>query len=68
MRTVSEFTDGLKSGSTYNYTATNYTFQCTANPETPGQSGHRYFFISDGGVITFSTAGTATSASSPVDV
>ena len=57
---------GLKSGYTYQYTGGSSTFSCSSGPETPGQSGRRYFFVDTTGVIRFSTTGTASSANSPI--
>ncbi len=58
---------GTKSGYSFNYTGATNSFSCTADPESPGQSGDRYFFVDLSGVIRFSTTGTATSASAPID-
>ncbi len=58
--------DGNKAGYTFSYTGATFTFSCTADPETPGTSGTRYFFVDSSGVIRFSTTGTATSASTPI--
>ena len=57
---------GLKSGYTYTYTGTPPAFSCNADPQSPGQTGERYFFVDTTGVIRFSTTGTANSASTPV--
>ena len=57
---------GVKSGYTYSYTGTPVAFSCSADPETFGQTGERYFFVDTTGVIRFSSTGTANSASPPV--
>lgn len=58
---------GTKSGYTFEYAATRYTWQCSAAAETIGITGDRYFFVNEGGVIYASEAGPATSADSPID-
>jgi hypothetical protein len=42
------------------------TFTVTAAPLEPGQTGTRYFFIDQTGVIRVSTNGPATADSEPV--
>ncbi len=58
---------GSKSGYSFNYTGGTNTWSCTADPETPGTTGDRYFFVDQTGVIRFSSSGTATSGSTPID-
>ena len=38
----------------------------TGDPDTPGQTGTRYFFLDESGVMRWSTTGTATSSSPPL--
>jgi prepilin-type N-terminal cleavage/methylation domain-containing protein len=38
----------------------------TGEPDTPGQTGSRFFFIDETGVMRFSTSGSATSSSPPL--
>jgi prepilin-type N-terminal cleavage/methylation domain-containing protein len=56
-----------KSGYTFGYTGGTNTWSCTATPTTAGTTGDRYFFVNQSGVIRFSSTGTATSASPPID-
>lgn len=39
----------------------------SASPALPGQTGDRWFYVDDSGVIRYSETGPATSASLPVD-
>ena len=57
---------GLKSGYSYTYTGTPSAFSCNADPQSPGQTGERYFFVDTTGVIRFSTTGTANSSNQPI--
>ena len=43
-----------------------YRWWGTGWPDTPGQTGSRWFFIDDSGVIRYSTSGTANSGSTPL--
>ena len=65
--------DGVLGGGTkqgYLFTvATNsdqFTWSCTASPQSPGKSGDRYFFCDESGVIRFATTAAATSASTAI--
>ena len=58
---------GTKSGYTFAYAGAANTGSCTADPETAGTTGDRYFFVDQSGVIRFSSTGTATSTSAPID-
>jgi len=59
--------DGVKAGYSFSYTGGSNAFSCSADPEIPGTSGSRYFFVDLSGVIRFSTTGTANASSSPLD-
>ena len=41
------------------FKASRYTYQCTAEPESSGESGNRYFFLDESAVIRFSKDGPA---------
>ncbi len=59
---------GNKSG--YNFVAyatTGTAWSINANPETPGGTGSRYFFVNESGVIRFDTAAPAGVADTPID-
>ncbi len=43
-----------------------YTWSATADPQLPGKSGSRYFFVDETGVIRFSTSHTAGPADRPI--
>jgi len=43
-----------------------YTWWGTSNPDVPGQTGSRWFYIDHTGVIRWSTAGNADSSSPPL--
>ncbi|MBI4585163.1 MAG: prepilin-type N-terminal cleavage/methylation domain-containing protein [Planctomycetes bacterium] len=59
---------GTKSGYGFAYTlASVNTWNCTADPSTPGTTGDRYFFVDQSGVIRFSSTGTATATSGAID-
>jgi len=58
---------GTKAGFAFGYTPAASSWSCTADPEVPGQTGDRYFFIDQGGVIRASTTGTATSLDAPLN-
>ena len=46
---------------------TRYTWSVNAEPETPGESGDRYFFIDESGVIRTTSTPPASAGSSAVD-
>ena len=52
----------------YNYTLTGDAsgFTANADPQTPGITGNRYFFVDTSAVIRYSNA-TATATSTPID-
>ena len=54
---------GAKGGYDFVLIGTANTFTVTANPNTVGTTGNRYFFSDDSGVIRATTDGVATSAS-----
>lgn len=58
---------GTKGGYIYTYSPSARSYTLTADPETPGASGKRYFYVDQRGVIRFSSTGTATGTSLPVD-
>ncbi|HUJ41109.1 MAG TPA: hypothetical protein VLW54_11235, partial [Candidatus Acidoferrales bacterium] len=63
---------GSKSGYTFTYTAGAAaggvvpTYTVNADPITPGQTGQRYFFTDQSGVIRFNTSAVATASDSPL--
>ena len=63
----SVLSSGTKSGYDFLYTGATNTWSCTADPDTPGTTGDRYFFVDESGVIRFSSTGTAGVGSSPID-
>ena len=64
-----QLSTGTKSGYNFeNFVATGaLSFQLEANPQTPGQTGNRYFYIDQSGVIRFATAAPATGADTPIN-
>ena len=58
---------GSKSGYSFNYTGAATTWSVEGDPQTPGTTGDRYFFVDQSGIIRFSSTGTATAASAPID-
>lgn len=42
------------------------TFECNADPQVPGQTGNRFFFVDQTGVIRFENGGQASAGSDPV--
>ena len=42
------------------------SFDCNADPQVPGQTGNRFFFVDQTGVIRFENGGQAGPASDPV--
>ena len=61
------FGSGTRSGYTYAYNATRYSWECSAMVEDPGITGDRNFYTTQAGVIYVSLSGPATSADSPID-
>ena len=63
---------GAKSGYTFTYAAGAAaggvvpTYTVNADPITPGQTGQRYFFTDQSGVIRFNTSAAATVSDSPL--
>ena len=58
---------GTKSGYLFRIgTADAFFWEATADPQVPGKSGDRYFYVDESGAIRFSTSGTANSASTAV--
>jgi len=63
---------GSKSGYTFTYTAGAAaggvipTYAVNADPITPGQTGLRYFFTDQSGVIRFNTSAQASASDSPL--
>jgi len=63
---------GAKQG--YNFTVnpvagaigTPPTFDCNGDPQVPGQTGNRFFFVDQTGVIRFANGGPANNTSDPV--
>ena len=60
----SSVADPTKAGYTFSYGSTGMTFTFNGDPSSPGQSGTRYFFADESGVIRFSRIGTAGSSDS----
>ncbi len=57
-----------RAGYVFNNLTTNQdTWAIAADPDMPGQSGDRYFFINESGVIRYSSSGAATSNDQPVE-
>ena len=57
---------GAKAGFQFTYVANAYSWTCSADPQIPGTTGDRYFFVDQSGVIRFSTTATATVADTPL--
>ena len=58
----------VKSG--YNYTINQNdenVWDCNADPDAPNQSGERYFFVDQSGVIRATTGGEADASSDPIE-
>lgn len=51
-----------KAGYTFAYVGNPTAFTFNGNPTNPGQSGFRYFFVDDSGVIRFNLAAPASAA------
>ncbi len=58
---------GTRSGYTYEYYGTRYSWECSAVAVNPGVTGDRYFYTNQEGVIYSSLSGPATSADQPLD-
>ena len=58
---------GSKSGYDFTYAGAAVTWSLSADPQTAGRTGERYFFIDESGVIRFSTTATADATSNPID-
>ncbi len=58
---------GMKSGYTFVLAGAASTWDCAANPTSPGSTGDRGFFIDTSGVIRFSTSGVASVLSPPIN-
>ena len=61
------YTDGAlpvdsKSGYTFSYTGTQYTYTCNADPVEPGTTGYNYFFVDETGVIRYNNDTQAVSS------
>jgi prepilin-type N-terminal cleavage/methylation domain-containing protein len=63
------WSDGVRSGYVYLCIAPagTSTWTATADPQVPGVTGDRYFFIDTSGVIRFKVGGAAASSDSPID-
>ncbi len=55
-----------KSGYNFTYTGTTYTYTVTAAPASLNQTGVRYFFTDQSGVVRYNIGAAATSGSSPM--
>jgi type IV pilus assembly protein PilA len=55
-----------KSGYNFTYAATQFVYTVNGAPSSPNQSGVRYFFTDQSGVIRYSIGAAATSGSSPI--
>ena len=62
------FVDPSQSPNGYllNFTTGSETWSLQADPEFPGQTGDRRFYVDDTGVIRFSLSGPATSTDEPI--
>jgi prepilin-type N-terminal cleavage/methylation domain-containing protein len=58
---------GTKSGYRFVYAGATNTWTCNSNPETPGTTGDRYFFVDQTGVIRFKSSGPAAATDPPID-
>ena len=64
--------NGVKSGYTFSYASSPAVnsvvpaYQIQASPVSPGQSGQRYFFTDQSGVIRFNTSALATVTDNPL--
>ena len=58
---------GTKQGYLFSITGGDqFTWACTAGPQSPSKSGDRYFFCDESGVIRFATTAAATSSSTAI--
>jgi type IV pilus assembly protein PilA len=68
----SVFAAGVKAGYTFTYTPSAaiagiiYGYTLNADPVTPGQTGQRFFYTDQSGVIRANTAAKATVADNPI--
>ena len=58
---------GTKSGYTFQYSGTKYTWECSAAAVDQGVTGDRYFYINQSGVIYGNPSGPATTADTPIN-
>ena len=58
---------GNKSGYTFGYTGGTNTWSCNADPQTPGTTGDRFFFVDQSGVIRFNSSATAGTGDRAID-
>ncbi len=58
---------GNKSGYAFTYTGAPHDWDCLAEPVLPSATGIRFFYCDTTGVIRFSTSGSASGSSSPID-
>ncbi len=58
---------GTKAGYTYQYSATRYTWECSAAAETLGVTGDRFFYVDQSGVIYANGSGPASTADTPIN-
>jgi hypothetical protein len=63
----SELASGEKNGYTFKVTGSIAVWSCQASPQQPGQTGDRYFFVDQTGVLRLSADGPATAASDPIN-
>jgi type II secretory pathway pseudopilin PulG len=65
-----EYTGGRRQGYFYEVTpdptTPEYIYIATAAPASPGNTGDRYFFTNQSGVVRFSFSGAASSTDSPI--
>jgi type IV pilus assembly protein PilA len=60
--------NGLRAGYTYTYGSENsQVWACSADPQDPGTTGDRHFFIDESGVVRVEDGAPATAASSPLE-
>ena len=65
----SQLGSGTKSGYNFeNFVASgSLGFSLEANPQTPGMTGNRFFFVDESGVIRFATSSAASATDQPID-
>jgi prepilin-type N-terminal cleavage/methylation domain-containing protein len=63
------FADALRSGYLFTSTATPTAsrWELNADPQTPGQTGDRHFFVDHSGVIRFNETGLASASDPAID-